>query len=1025
MSFSKRLLISVFLFGQLICSGQEKQLFFNHLTVEDGLTQNFTNHIYKDSKGFVWISSNDGLNRFDGQKVKIYKIEEGLPDNVIRSDFVEDEKTNIWFITNSSLVCYIRKYDYFKNFNMPEFSTGNKIIFKSQKNKIGTVYDQKLWFFDIEEEKWDSIIDLPLFFRPDLVKPLFQKNGELKHLVMISKYSSGIFTVSFYPEEIQKSAWRLAANYKDDILIRKVFDLTIERDSIIWATTSKGILEFHIDSNDYYIHKSKFIPPASISFFKKNYLIVSSKGQGLKLFDIKSNRISNQFIHDSNNIYSLSSNNISLLYIDEDNYVWTKSNLSGIDYSSLEKTKFKFIKLKNYLPNSSDSLNITNLLEDKENNIWVSTNGKGIYLLSANFDLLAHYLIEPLNPLKSLNYHIYSNNVIHHFIDSDYWHWVITPKGLYFLKPDESEFQQFPEINYINYGLEGNNGELLFSSTNGLYHIDKKNMKVDFFKLGQAKKTNGYSILFQNNKGLLYISRQTDNLWVLDPQNNFEIIDSFENINGWIRCFYEDKNGSDLWIGTSNGLVNLNQKSKKINRFSKANGLPHNHIHSILPDALGNLWLMTNKGLVKFSLFDSTFHSFQKKDGNQPYVFNPIFSHRISPYPSMIKSNGEYWLKGQDNLIIFQPEKIDLLNTVPHVYLEKVFVNYKELLNPTCSKTGATAINEIKHLRFNSSQNTIGFEFNALEFTDHKKIRYQYKLEGLNERWIDNYQRNNIRFERMLPGNYTLNIRACNSDGVFNYDKPPMTIEFFIDTPFWKTWWFRVGFTMFFIIIFWRIYKYQLEKLLKVERLRNQISTDLHDDIGSTLSNINILTTLIRKKISNKEAAISLLIRIEEEVQSSAESLDDIIWSINPKNDSLIRVLARMRRFASEAFEAKGISGKINFPSDVKGLRLDMEKRRHFYLFFKEAINNLAKYSDCKIATVSIEYTNNLMEMMISDNGKGFDMTTSKERGNGLHTMSQRAKKLKANFDIKSIIGKGTFIRISFKVIEIRSKKTD
>jgi signal transduction histidine kinase len=249
-------------------------------------------------------------------------------------------------------------------------------------------------------------------------------------------------------------------------------------------------------------------------------------------------------------------------------------------------------------------------------------------------------------------------------------------------------------------------------------------------------------------------------------------------------------------------------------------------------------------------------------------------------------------------------------------------------------------------------------------------------------------------------------------------ESDPISLKITVLKKLYEQWWFYPSIIILLgtLLVFGVRYYYK-QQIREVE-LRNQISADLHDDIGASMSNIGILITLIRQRLGGNGETATLLNRVDEEVASSSEALDDIIWSINPINDSLDRVLARMRRFASEVFEAKDINGTIQFPQNMQGLRLGLEKRRQFYLLFKEAVNNLAKYAQCTEASIVVECHQGVLFLAVSDNGVGFNVEESMDKGNGLKTMAERARKLNAAFTIESNPGKGTYIQVMLPVTE-------
>jgi signal transduction histidine kinase len=197
----------------------------------------------------------------------------------------------------------------------------------------------------------------------------------------------------------------------------------------------------------------------------------------------------------------------------------------------------------------------------------------------------------------------------------------------------------------------------------------------------------------------------------------------------------------------------------------------------------------------------------------------------------------------------------------------------------------------------------------------------------------------------------------------------------------------------------------------QLQNMRNSIADDLHDDIGSALSSINIMSELAKQK---SPEALPLLSSIGESTNSIQENMSDIIWAVNPKNDRLENVLQRMNLFASEILEAKNIELDFAETTSMPALKLTMEQRKNFYLFFKEAINNAAKYSDAKKVSVYITQKDHTVEINMRDDGKGFD-TSRISNGNGMGSLRKRATELKADFKITSCINKGTDVQLKFK----------
>lgn len=252
-------------------------------------------------------------------------------------------------------------------------------------------------------------------------------------------------------------------------------------------------------------------------------------------------------------------------------------------------------------------------------------------------------------------------------------------------------------------------------------------------------------------------------------------------------------------------------------------------------------------------------------------------------------------------------------------------------------------------------------------------------------------------------------------DAFGNWSPQPLNIQIVVLPAYYETWWFRLLIVLAVGALLYALYQYRINQLLRLQQVRNRISADLHDEIGASLSGISIMGMMAKKNLQEKHPAVPLLERMVEETNQISGSLDDIVWSINPKNDDLSTQVARMTRYASELLEAKEIAYRIVVPDSIGLIRLSMEQRRDLYLIFKEALNNVVKHASCTQAWVEISLRSHSLHLVIGDNGTGFDLTYHCER-NGLRNLRKRAENLKGTLHIQSAPGEGTTIQLSFLI---------
>ncbi len=287
---------------------------------------------------------------------------------------------------------------------------------------------------------------------------------------------------------------------------------------------------------------------------------------------------------------------------------------------------------------------------------------------------------------------------------------------------------------------------------------------------------------------------------------------------------------------------------------------------------------------------------------------------------------------------------------------------------------------------------------------------YQYQFNAIDTYWYDYRVQTNAYFQEIPGGKYSFVIREK-----YNPNKLQI-IKLNIRPNVWQKWWFLPSIYFFILLIigsaFYFVFLYRLRQAVQMRLVRNHIAADLHDEIGATLSGIGILSSLAQKKLDELHPSFGLLGRINDDALSIGNTMDDIVWSINPKNDDLESIIARMSRYAAELFDAKDIDYQIVIPENLKDVKLSMEQRRDVYLIFKEAVNNLVKYSKCKNALVEIK-VGKQFELLIRDDGKGFNPLMETDR-NGLKNMKNRAKNLNGNLKIESEIAMGTSIKLIF-----------
>jgi signal transduction histidine kinase len=368
--------------------------------------------------------------------------------------------------------------------------------------------------------------------------------------------------------------------------------------------------------------------------------------------------------------------------------------------------------------------------------------------------------------------------------------------------------------------------------------------------------------------------------------------------------------------------------------------------------------------------------------------------------------NGRLVFTGNQNLVSFDPLQYRDKSLPPDVLIGSIKSFNDYLPVDSIFKQGG--------LTLPYNRNSLSLTFAALSFARIDKLSYYYMLEGANKDWQRMEGSLQVNYTLLPPGNYVFKVRARNEEGIFSPNITSLRIT--IRPPFWQTFWFYGLVVLSIAGALYYLYRLRIRRLMQVEKIRTKLARDLHDDMGSTLSTINILSNMAVKKIdTDQKASQEYMGRISDSSSRIMEAMDDIVWSINPVNDSMRKILARMKEFAGDVLEASDIEYSFTVDEAVRDMTFDMEWRREIFLVFKEAINNIVKYSKASRVDIVLRRQKNSLQMSITDNGVGFNTVQDQQgavRGNGLRNMRKRAEAMNGSFQIVSAPESGTSVEL-------------
>lgn len=458
-----------------------------------------------------------------------------------------------------------------------------------------------------------------------------------------------------------------------------------------------------------------------------------------------------------------------------------------------------------------------------------------------------------------------------------------------------------------------------------------------------------------------------------------------------IKSLAIDRN-DNIWIGYFNeGLQMFDTRQNKVVRsFTMEDGLPSMEINYLDCNAQNDILACTHSGLAIFKHKIGAWQYINTYDGlRRDYLDVPVFF-----------SNGKTILDQANSFLVMDKGLNESYPDSIYTHITSISINGKPFQDELLP-------DYIHSLKLPSAVKDIKIEFSAMHWQFPFRTQYYYRVDNIHKQdeWIP-VPEAVVNLTGLSSGQYGFHFYAVTADGVRT---PERVLTITIRPPFWKTWWFRILLALLIMTLFYAIYKYRINQLRKLHDMRNTISRDLHDDIGASLGNISILNELAKRNIHDAATTTDYLDRAGEDIQHISESLSDIVWNINPRYDELNNLFIRMKRYAADMFDGRGIVYEISLPATTDNITLPMTRRRDFYLIFKEAIHNLVKYSQATKATIHVALEKGRLVLKVTDNGIGFD-TGNVPKGNGLLNMKQRTEELRGSLKIKSVMNEGTSI---------------
>lgn len=976
-----------------VANGQD-HFQFGHLTVSDGLSQSQAYCMLQDSYGYLWIGTQDGLNRFDGYELKVYK-NDPFDSTTLTHNWVwaieEDNDQNLWVGTFQGLCKYDRRTGRFQQFyHDPKDSasiSGNRpnCILKDKRGRLWiSSWGSGLNLLDPATGKFKQFLTDPddeNAISSNAVRTLLYD-----HLgnIWVGTWNAGLSRVI---EDEDGIRFRRYKNMGEGGIEtgNRITSMAEDHHGNLWiASYESGLLRF--DPQKQAFSRMPGFAPDDVNEVmrdRNNNLWVGTNN-GLVILNPATGRTS-RYTHDVANPKGISSNTVYTLYEDRTGSVWMSGN--GLDIYHPNRNIFKSYAHIPSQPNSLGQNHVWSFCEDNDGLIWIGTESGPLNVFNPATRTFRHVTLKDNDGNLAQNIH----KIIHHngvfwiasFISGLIRYEPKTGDTRFFFGKHPSALGKASEINDVIFDHDGS----LWITTydRGIIHYDPQTETVETFRQDANDPStigsNFVNCLLQDARGNIWIgfwgggmsmyNRVTRKFttYRYDRKNPKGLSDQV--VNSIVQ-----ESDSIFWVGTQTGLDRFNTQTRTFEHFFEKDGLPNNVVYNMLKDASGKYWISTNQGLSRFDPIARKFKNFGVNDGLQSNEFNAN--------AALKSSSGDFYFGGVQGFNVFRPEHIKGEGAPAHLVIQsfKVFEQERPLNGP---------------VTLSHNENFLSFRFAAIEFESPEKIRYAYRLDGFDMGWTESANNRFAGYTNLDPGHYVFRVKAANADGYWNPQEA--TVAFTIAPPFWKTWWFVASVLVVCASLIYSIHRYRLAQSLQVERLRNKIASDLHDEVGSSLTRISIYSDLLQNGVSSPAQTGTYLKSISDMSREIVGTMSDIVWSIDNRNDTTGALILRMRDFATEVLQARNIALTFTQKGIDENRILDPALKQNLYLIFKESVNNIVKHAHARHVRVSLTNEGDTFCMRIDDDGTGFS-TRETHQGNGLRNMNRRAGAIGGTFQI-------------------------
>ena len=1001
-------------------------------TTEDGLWSSFINHIMLDSRGFLWFCTRDGLSRFDGYRFINYRIAGGPVSQ--NFTYLFESRGGVFWISVGDKELY--RYEPGSATSSAEPSRADspngdgrvllqaRLVSSSPPSAMFQDHKGALWaaaargLFLVEEKpEGVSFHEIDLHVPQDREPFLVRNFAEGDDASLWVGTNHGLLRRLPDGRVVQYHLSRSPSSLD-------VRGLVADKSGNIWASYPGGVYVLRPEPISA-LTGTRALSSITLPVRRQNLEspLPRNPGEAVELTSLEAlgglgeSQVIDIFQKSNGQIWLVAKNRLVLF--DGRHFYWFEDTRGAV----------------------------RGVVEDADGDLWLTTTRAGVVRFSVR-GLTSYDVADGLANLDIASIHEDSSGRLQ-VVSAG---WMINElEGRKF----RSVHANIPDVGVIwtsPLGFVDHTGQWWFLTRSGLYRFAHVHQIEDLARATPRVYTNLDGLpgqwlycIFEDSRGDLWISTrdyESGASGLVRWERRSETFHRLTEADGLppgkaAGSFAEDRAGN-LWFGFYEGGL-ARYAAGRFTIFTPADGLPDGFITALHLDHLGRLWLTTTSGglariddptsqqtifvcyTTQQGLSSNNVRTMTEDLAGNIYVGTVRGVDRLTPETNKFKHyglidglagdfvttaycdhKGAIWFGTFNGLSRLDPHPDPVL-AAPPIRIEGLRIAG---VKQPISEFGA---NSLSGLELSAAQNNLQIDFSSLSIARASLLRYQYQLHGVDHDWSAPTDQRTVHYANLAPGTYRFLVRAVDPGGLSSTQ--PASLDFRILPPFWKRWWFLALVAIALAFAGTLLYRYRVAHLLELERVRTHIATDLHDDIGSSLSQIAVLSEVVRRQVEGTEAVAQPLSTIASTSRELVDSMSDIVWAINPNRDNLSDLAHRMRRFASDLFTANDIEFRFDSSEAEQAMRLDAEVRRQVFLIFKESAHNIVRHSGCSSVEVGLRVENHTISLTLKDDGKGFDIEQASE-GHGLMSMNRRAKSLGADLEISSQAGIGTVVAL-------------